>query len=307
MSFSIRAETDAGVVEPEGRYTFEMIVRDDRGRPAAGQTLNLSLGPNRAVTLVDGVGTTDEEGRAPITLEAGDVAEAVSLTVTVGEARWQGTLCVTDVHLLARGIDLTRVDEALLLMLFRDKDELRILREFGGGLSGSRVLQVQAFDAAGAFLTQVVKLGIRDEIRHEGANYDLFRDRLSNAAPVAGSVEAGSRAAIIYGDAHAARSLEPVMSLARYFDEHDADDLHAALYAVLEVGLRKVYCRYHVEARTYGQLLGTFLPENVVVGLDGGIGPFGVYRPGHTPALPEGTLRLRPLDVERGAARRSDL
>jgi hypothetical protein len=32
-------------------------------------------------------------------------------------------------------------------MLFREKDEVRVLRQFGGGLSGSRVLQVQAIDA----------------------------------------------------------------------------------------------------------------------------------------------------------------
>ena len=208
------------------------------------------------------------------------------------------------------GLALTLVEETLLRELYRDKEELHILQQFGGGLSGSRVLKVQAFGADGTqYLTQVVKIGPRDEIRAERVRYDkYFKDRLPNAAPVANHAEQGFQAAVIYEDATANQNLKDVMSLGDYFDRHHSDEVHAALGSIFGAnprrgsGLRYVYRHYQVNPRTYRQLFGTILPENLVVGLDPRADCDGVYQQGQGPQIRPDVLTLSPSDIEPSSA-----
>jgi len=299
MTMTIWSGRNSVVVLPGEAGRFDLQVYGADGAPAAAVPLNASVDPPDAGVTVK-VTPTDAAGAAQLSVRAGNHPARVGLRVAAGDAVWTGTLYVTAVHVDLHGdVRLAPDDEALLRMLFWDKDEVRVLREFGAGQSGSRVFQVQAIDRGRANITQVVKIGPQDSLRHEEDNYQLLKDRLPWAATVGNFTACGAAGAVIYGDAGAASSLAPVVPLAVYFAERSNEDLAAALYAILETGLGGVYRYHEVRPLTFRSLVGKFLPENLVVSLDGCRPPHGVHRSGGQLSIGQDCKRLSARQIER--------
>lgn len=299
MTMTIWSSRNSAVVSPSKVGHFDLRVYGSAGAPATAVPLHASVEPPTAGVTVE-IAPTDITGATKLSVTAGSQPTHIRVRVVAGDADWIGTVYVTSVHVdLQSGVQLTPDDEALLRMLFWEKDEVRVLRQFGGGQSGSRVFRVQAVDRGGANITQVVKIGQQDSIRHEGDNYQLFKGRLLRAAAVGNFTACGPAGAVIYGDAGASRSLAPVVPLAEYFNERSNEDLAAALYAILETGLGGVYRYHEVRPLTFRDLVGRFLPENLVVSLDGCQTPRGVHRAGHQIPVTQNLKRLNASHVER--------
>jgi hypothetical protein len=276
--------------------------------PAADVPLQVRCEPEGVLEVGPLTPTTDSSGRASVAFRAGDLPAKVGFTVRAGDAVECGMVYVTEVPVeLPIGDpkfhDFSVEEEILLQMLFWDKDRVSILRQFGGGLSGSRVLQVQATDRDGAELTQVVKIGVRDSILSERDNYELLRKHVVRATPIVADAAYGIKGAIVYGDATAAGALAPVVPLAEYFATHSSEELRMAMFAILEgkdgKGLRSTYRYYACKHENYRRLIGKFLPEDLVVTLDGGLDALGVYPSGNAPPASPEVLELKARDLER--------
>lgn len=301
MAPSIFCKVPFAVIEPEQDHAFELLVRDDHGNPVPRKKFEVLLTKNRHTELIEKTATTDSKGKATIALHGGKSPERIGIVAKSGKDRWEGRLFVTDVEIeIPQKLSLSESEESLLKMLYWNLRTLRICREFGGGLSGSRVLQVQALGSRGAFLTQIVKIGQRDEMRKEKQKYeDHYKNRITNAAPVTEYAELGLIAAIIYGDANASENLQPVTTFADYFINSEPYEITPALHAILGKGLRQVYKYSAVENTTFRSLLGRFLPENLVLSLKGGRKPLGVYAPQSASVEGLKAKKLTPFDVKR--------
>jgi hypothetical protein len=308
MSFLIRSEVDSKIARPGETIRWTIEVASESG--AAGNDLQLSVCATGKVKPRQRRLETDSEGKALVELTASQTWEQAEIEVRHGHSRWEGRMYVTDVEItLPEGLVLLEGDEDLLRMLFWDKAEVHIIRQFGSGQSGNRVFQVKAFDDQGAFLTQVAKVGIRDEILQEGKNYELFRNRLASAAAISGVAECGVQAAIIYGDASAAAALAPVIPLAEYFLSADNGhpELESMLYSILGVGLRSVHGSFQVKNLSPRQVVGKWLPENLVVSLGSELPCAGVFPMDQARLCPAGALELTPRGLEHRAGNHNDL
>ena len=308
MAVRIWSAVDAKVVRPGGKIRWRVGVAGEDGTPVEALRLNVAAtGKVRArQTKLE----TGADGTAIVELATGPGWERAGIVVQHGSNKWQGRVYVTGVDItLPQGFVLAPEDEDLLRMLFWDKVEVQIIRQFGSGQSGNRVFQVRAFDDQGGFLTQVVKVGIRDEIVQEGENYKLFQNRLANAAPVSGTAEAGVQAAIIYGDASATAALGPVIPLAEYFlsARNGHSELQAVLYSILGRGLRCVHGAFQVKNLSPRQVVGKWFPENLVVSLGTETDCTGVFPSDESRPCPAGGSELTPREVERSAGEHDDL
>ena len=242
----------------------------DDGRPAAGIEIDYSLRIKNLV-LIEKPSRTGPDGTAGIRIKAGQGQEKGSILVRCGGAEQECTVIVSNTRLtLPEKIVLTDTEELLLKALFWSCNEITVLKEFGGGLSGNRVLQVQTCGDRGLFLTQIVKTGMADEIRGECDRYEaFFRNRMPSAAAISDYIESGRRAAVVYGDAGASSRLQPVRPFDEFFLSASESEMGTALYAVLKKGLSKVHQYYSVRPMSFQRLVQKFLPENLVVSLGG--------------------------------------
>lgn len=307
MNLQFWSESKTAIINPAERYTFRLQVRRENGKPAAKLELAVALeGDGKAADLkAPTTITTNRQGMAALTLEAGGITGRYTVTVGSGEGRWKGTLFVSNVEVPYRAeLRLTEEQEHLVQdlvrMLFWDKPTVRVLRKFGGGLSGSLVLQVQVVDAAGRNESQVVKIGPSDALGVEAAGYRLLEPTLrSKAASVGSMAECGVQSAIVYSDAGGAKALDAVVPLADFYAANESDEIAQALCAVLgEEGLPRAYACHRVEPRTFREEVEQFLPEHLVVSLAGGTDGCGVYRAGQLPAKLAKELKLSPGEVK---------
>jgi len=289
------------ILKPLQRCRFGLFVKDENDQPVANLKLRASLHESCFAQLKNSHIVTGPNGETEIELIAGNESERFTLNVEGSQVVWKKECYVTDVKIqVPMGFQLADFQETLLKMLFWDKTELQVIREFGGGLSGSRVLQVQAKDDQGVYLTQVVKIGQKDEMKHEKESYQhFFKNRLPNAAPVADYCAFGHYAAIIYGDATAAKSLKPVLPFMDYFFERDSFEISPSLYAILKKGLSRIYRYYTVRNESYRKLLGKYFPENLVVSLKGSEPPLGVFPVDQKVEIIKDIKVLKQVDVER--------
>jgi len=298
MITTIRSNYRTALISPNQQHRFDISALDKNNKPVPDYKLSIQLSDQNDVKVMVNEVITNKKGHAFIEIQAGAVPEKVKITARCENAIWEGILYVADNDIeYPLDLQLREIDETLIKMLYWSEKKLRVLREFGGGLSGSRVLQVQAIGDRGVFLTQIVKIGPRDEMNGEKNKYEtFFMNRLPNAAPIPDYAELGLYAAIIYGDANAAQCLEPVKPFKNYFTDSETYHISTALSAVLKRGLRAVYRYNTVKNLTYKSILGKFLPENLVVSLSGGEKPYGVFQPGHEG---DDITKLSPHDVER--------
>ena len=308
MPIVIRSSVDSKVVHPGGTIRWAVEAAVEGG--AACKGLQLIASTTGKVKPKQRRLTTDSSGKAVFELATSPSCEQAKIEVRHGSSRWEGRTYVTDVELaLPGGFVLPNGDEELLRMLFWDKAEVQIIRRFGSGQSGNRVLQVKAFDDLGAYLTQIVKIGIRDEILQEGKNYELFRNRLASAAVVSGVAHCGVQAAIIYGDASAAAALAPVGPLAEYFlsAANGHSEIQAILYSILGVGLRTIHGSFQVKNLSPRHAVGKWLPENLVVSVGTEPHGMGVFPANPARQCPAGAVDLTPRGVEHRAGKHDDL
>src|SRR5258708_30772649 len=201
MSLQISCSMDTFVLAPGDIASALLHVRDTQGA-VSGLRIPLSL-PGTAARLDSAAVQTNNEGDARLDVVGVSEGKA-TITARADRAKWRGDVTVTDVEItLPQNLNMKRTEEDLLRVLFWDKREVQVVREFGGGMSGNRVLQVRAFDDAGGYLTQGVKIGIRDEIRHGGEDYKHFQERMARAARRNEAAAVRGTAAIVYGDATA--------------------------------------------------------------------------------------------------------
>ena len=298
---SINCPEFSGLLELEQSKTFQFLVKDDAGNPCVNQKLKCFLTKAKSIELSDDELQTDEEGTAKLTLTASDTTENAVLYVKKDKSEWSDQIYVTDVDIeTSADVEVDDLQENLLKMLYWDKKRINVLRELGGGLSGNRVLQIESYGQRGVDLTQVVKIGSKDEMSGEQKNYkDYFHDRVTWAAPITGYAELGRFAAIIYGDASESSALKPVTSFAHYFEKHQSHDVLPALHAILENGLNKVYRYYEVDRTQLLHIVEKYLPENLMVSLKRGKGVHGVYFTKDMPTLTNDVVTLSPKDIEK--------
>ena len=155
MSLTIRCDRSTGVVEPSGEIIFEFVIADENGQPAAGQPIEVKPPSSNAVCVSTASERTGDDGKARIVVRGGAAPAKVDFAVRIGPLTQPVTAYVTNVHIdLPLGDpklrDLKSEEEALLQMLFWNQERVSVLRQFGGGMSGSRVLQVESVGAHGA-------------------------------------------------------------------------------------------------------------------------------------------------------------
>ncbi len=302
MTFTFWTESTAAVVEPRGQQTFQLLVRREGGQLASNVKLTVAVSaePEGATFKAPRFIQTSGKGIASLPLHAGETVGKFIITVSVGKCCWIGTLFVTAINIpYAPSLNLTAQQEQLLRMLYWDKQRLQVLRTFGGGMSGSAVLQVQATDLHGRNAKQVVKIGPRDAMGEEGKNYLALAAALrENAARVEAYAEFGLAGAIVYADAGESSALEAVKPFTDFYTEREPEEIAQAIFAVLGRGLPKVYAQHEVKPFTLGQLVHKFMPEHLVVSLAGGQGGCGVYRTGETPKLSAKIKKLTSKDIE---------
>ena len=311
MSLTIRCDRSTGVVEPSGEIIFEFVIADENGQPAAGQPIEVKPPSSNAVCVSTASERTGDDGKARIVVRGGAAPAKVDFAVRIGPLTQPVTAYVTNVHIdLPLGDpklrDLKSEEEALLQMLFWNQERVSVLRQFGGGMSGSRVLQVESVGAHGANLSQVVKLGVRDSMLEERDRYRTsFAGRLARATPVSDSLVYGKRAAIVYGDAHVFGGDRPaqlsgsIVPLGDFFQSQGNEDVRAALLAILDDGLRNVHRYYEVKRAKYSGLVSRFMPEHLVVTLTDRKESQGVFRHSADRPCPEGAIEIEPRQVER--------
>jgi hypothetical protein len=306
VSVLIQSSVDAQTVAPGAilKWTLNVLTAD--GAPAVDVWLHVSASDN--LTPLQEEVATDQQGKANIEIQTTAGRSRGDIEVRHDDGKWHGRLYVTEARVTCpQNFDLSESDENLLRMLYYDKTEVHVFRQFGSGQSGNRVFQVRAFDDGRPFSTQIVKLGIRDEIRHEAKNYEIFCDRLAKAAPIRGIAESGVEAAIIYGDAAALAGLDPVVALAEHFTSNrfGCAQLHEMLYSVLAVGLQSIHGSYEVKNCSPREVMGKWLPENLVISINED-GQGGVFQAGNGVASTE-EIELTPRDVEKATRRFSHL
>ncbi|MGB2984513.1 MAG: hypothetical protein WBE26_01410 [Phycisphaerae bacterium] len=300
MGVRIWCERDTGVVSPDEQHQFELSVHHEDGRPASGVKVDLTVDPPGGASVLTSPIKADSAGRAAVAIRSRDGRGRCFVRAAADDATWYGELITTDVEVdIAGAIRLSEAEESLLRMLFWDRVQVRVLRTFAGGQSGSRVFQVQVVDPHRVYVTQIVKVGPRETTNRERENFHRhFENRLPNAAPIRGCAVFGNTAAIVYGDAAASRNLDPVIPLRDFFVARSCQEVDAALLALLDKGLRRVYVYHDVRPQTYRSLFGRFLPENLVLSLDRDDDRLGIHQAARTTVGMADILDLTPRDVE---------
>lgn len=304
MPVSIHCATKTLVVAPNAPFDLRLEIRDDDGRPVAGCPVRVVLSRAGSASLVRKPPPADADGKVYVSLRAArSPARAVIKVSAEGARAWKGSLFVTAVrtHAVA-GLALAPAEERLLQMLYWDRDRVEVLRQFGGGFSGSRVFLVQAVKGATKYLPEVVKVGPRDRIRHERANYRKWLEsRLSKATRIRAYRGDGELGAVVYESAGAKSALAEVVTLGQYFErpQNGHEHVATALYALQgQNGMRQVYRNYRVQPKLYEDLFGTVPVETLVLDLRDGQPPFGVYPRGQLRPDVPGAACLGPGDAE---------
>ncbi len=243
-----------------------------------------------------------DSGRIQFDIESGEKEEKATIRIQAADMVEYVHVYVTDLNLtLLDDVPLSHEEEQIFKMLYYKFTELNILREFGGGLSGNRVIQVQAKDDKGVFLTQIVKIGSAFEMSDEKSRYEThFQNRIATAAPISGYVEQNNRAGIIYGDANASSCLQPVLPFAKFFLQNQDYQIEVALFSILLKGLSNVYRYYQVKNTSYFALLNRYLPENMMLQVDNTNDQTEIIFSEEEFSQDADTcLQLAPVDVER--------
>lgn len=142
---------------------------------------------------------------------------------------------------LSAELNLSAVDQQLLLYLFRDSKEVNC-KVLDGGFSGNVVLRATALDMHGhKQVPCVVKIGERDLIAKERTSFERIQEVLGNHAPsIVDFADVEERGAIKYR--YASMSDDQVLSFQKYFSQtENVESIKQQLDIVFKQQLGKLY------------------------------------------------------------------
>lgn len=138
-------------------------------------------------------------------------------------------------------LELSELDERMLLYLFRDAKQLKV-KQLAGGFSGNSVLQAWATDVYGHHQPpHVIKIGERDLMAQEKSAFERIQETLGNVAPaIVDTVELGKRMAVKYR--YAAMQGDSTITFKKFYETiDDTNRIEGVISSVFDDRLGRFY------------------------------------------------------------------